>query len=95
MPATMSKLAASDDAAGDFAAVVGDTDLLQRAQHRTLVVANVVYTELLDAMRACGSEENASAAARLTRNRKRARTHDYADDEAAEPMDVCAMCDGE
>merc|ERR1719231_900203 len=38
----------------DFAAVVGDANLMSMADEPTLVVANVVYTELLDALAACG-----------------------------------------
>jgi hypothetical protein len=42
----------------DFAAVVGDAKgWLTPGLPRTLVVANVVYTELLDALAACGGDD--------------------------------------
>ena len=46
----------------DFAAVVGDAKgWLTPGLPRTLVVANVVYTELLDALAACGGDDEPSA----------------------------------
>ena len=49
-----------------FAAVVDDANLLRPVRSvgpRTLVVANVVYTELLDALAACGADADSCAAA--------------------------------
>lgn len=89
-----------------FAAVVGDANLVggKGAGRRTLVVANVVYTELLDALDACGGgdedghddehEHGSSAGARSRRKRSRGDGDSNRDaDTNSEPEDATSPSD--
>ena len=80
---------------GDFAAVVGDANLTRMDDAPTLVVANVVYTELLDALAACGPGDGI-ASSRCARKRKRpARAALPSRAPCARRMDICGSCDGD
>ena len=79
---------------GDFAAVVGNAQLLAGSSRapRTLVVANVVYTELLDALTACAL---CCDAAPPSRSGKRAAPSLPTRAQRARHMDLCGVCDDE
>ena len=79
---------------GDFAAVVGDANLMSMADEPTLVVANVVYTELLDALAACGPSDGSLPPSASVCTGKRGLTPSLPTRaQRLRRMDVCGACD--
>ena len=78
----------------DFAAVVGNANLMSMADKPTLVVANVVYTELLDALAACGPSDGSLLASASVCTGKRGLTPSLPTRaQRLRRMDVCGVCD--
>ena len=79
----------------DFAAVVGNGQLLSGSARapRTLVVANVVYAELLDALAVCALRCDPAPLSRSAGKRPAPSLPMRA--QRARHMDVCGVCDDE
>ena len=80
---------------GDFAAVVGDANLTSMADEPTLVVANVVYTELLDALAACGPTLHDGEPASRCAGKRPAAQSKSSRAQRARCMDICGACDSD